>query len=1438
MSAVMKKIGDYELLEVIGSGSFADVYRARRGSEFFAIKVMKGEWSGKRGEEVLARMRYEFWVLKDIKHPNIVALYDFGSLPDGRIYLVEELFSGVDLKAYCSAHGFTDCVKILVGLLSALAEIHAWRLIHGDIKVGNILVAETSQGLQAKILDFGLAHGEDLVAKTEGKAVVCGTPSTMAPEIILGQEATEKSDLYSFGVTLYEALTGKNPFLRRLVADTLNAHLNFTPEPIGLTRSDIPPAWQELIEQLLCKDPELRLAHAAQGLELVGDLRGFFLHETPFVGRAAELSLVDDVLEAIEKGERLSIVARGDEGVGVHRFVRELFYRILNKDPKCRAHVGFEGGGTTSPTVLLLTRAEPPSSHPSKSVTIKTFSKEEVLTWLELIFKVSVPTVFLDKVFGLTEGRPKMIWELLTRLNEQRLLIDATGVVTRSTLSLIDWQRLTKATGDELKLEFSLDGLLIQLKSHLRKRENILVLPQWGKAQKLIALIENPTQRLRSRAQLLCLKGAAHIDQSQFEEAKLDLKTALEIFAHDSSCVMDKIRTQNYLAYVFLRQGQVAQAISLYEESQREMVEKLTPAEIRQITNLNLGMAYLKAGRAEEAVTSLTELLKVYQESNEISLQLNCLYYLAQAHLDLKSYVQAKQSFHSMQLLARQVHDPAYVLRAVNGLGNALSLQGETVKAIETYGEALEVALALSDYTAAAVAVQNRGILRVERLDSETALKDFLLSLDYIRRVGRHYPYEKQVVVRSHVQLCHLLIKLKRFDEAKDNADQAWRLSEKDDELKFLRFWILEAKCALHATLAEWDAFKQNLALLKYYVEGPQQQSRLDKLLETYGTLKSSAEQSRTQDVVVKAKSPFDQLLTITRDLVSELNLDDLLKKILEYAVELSRSEFAVLLLPDDRGRLTPRLSLNAELNKDLSGLSLSVANEALATGQVVACADALHDERFNQNASVMAMGLKSILGVPVKFKGKVLGVLYLSHSYQHGLYTGEVMPVIMAFADQVGLALKNHELLNFYKEAKAELTSELAHTQADLTLMREQLKTEQRHLDILVGGEKFLTASAQMMQVLEQAERLASTTISIIIHGESGSGKEVLARYIHQRSARRDKPYVAINCGAIPATLVESELFGHRKGAFTGAERDRVGLIEAAHGGTLFLDEITDLPLATQVKFLRFLQEREITRLGDTTPRVVDVRVIAASHKNLRFAVEKKEFRDDLYYRLAGMEMTVPPLRERQEDIGLLTDHFLEKFRQQFGRKNPQAVAASLRKIFNDYAWPGNIRELKNVIIAAASLCDHKKLSEHDLPQFLSERLLARNLPVKAWGDSQMGVVGFFDPQKTWQEHEVAIFAAALIKFDFDVPQVATNLGVGVATVYRKLKLHRIADLRAQWEGKTPAYSSGQTLDSLRRFVFTKALAHNGGSPYAAALALAVAPVTVYRYAREGENT
>lgn len=335
--------------------------------------------------------------------------------------------------------------------------------------------------------------------------------------------------------------------------------------------------------------------------------------------------------------------------------------------------------------------------------------------------------------------------------------------------------------------------------------------------------------------------------------------------------------------------------------------------------------------------------------------------------------------------------------------------------------------------------------------------------------------------------------------------------------------------------------------------------------------------------------------------------------------------------------------------------------------------------------------------------------------------------------------------------------------------LKMKDMVRENRALRALVGErfrlENIIGTSKRMQELYDVVERVSHTDVTVLLLGESGTGKELVAKCIHQNSARRDKPFVTIDCGAIPEHLLESELFGHRKGAFTGAVYDRRGLFEEANKGTLFLDEIGDMPLNLQVKLLRVLEDGQFLRLGENTPHRVDVRVIAATNRDLTKMVEDGTFREDLYFRLNIIPIKLPPLRERREDIPLLVSQFIEGASTRHARPSVQ-LTQDVYRIFHEYPWPGNVRELKNIVERLVVLAVGDRITEDELPDEI------RSIRAGA------GSLSFNLPEDgiDLEEVEKEIIRQALVKNDWNQTRAAKYLNITRNTlIYRMQKFNLV---------------------------------------------------------------
>ena len=421
--------------------------------------------------------------------------------------------------------------------------------------------------------------------------------------------------------------------------------------------------------------------------------------------------------------------------------------------------------------------------------------------------------------------------------------------------------------------------------------------------------------------------------------------------------------------------------------------------------------------------------------------------------------------------------------------------------------------------------------------------------------------------------------------------------------------------------------------------------------------------------------SALSQLVEFSERLMREEDPQTLFKRLLQAVVELSRAEKGfVIVLRDGNRELAASHNVGSE-TLDLSRVSDSIIDLVMRDRRPVIVSDAMNDRKFGRSRSVVDLKLSSVMCVPLLYRNDMLGVLYLGNDAVTGLFTQQDLDLVQIWASHASLIVHTALMLNELKTSNRNL--------------REQLRRS--------GQGGIIGSSPAMKAVFRMIRKIAPTDISVLVLGETGTGKELVARELHRLSDRSRQPFVSINCGAIPENLLESELFGHKKGSFTGAVTDKVGKFEAAHGGTLFLDEIGEMPMPLQVKLLRVLQERAIERVGELKPRSVDIRVVSATNKDLEEEIREGRFREDLFYRLNEVSLELPPLRERGDDIHEIARFFLAKYAEQYGSKTNGFANEAVRAMLN-YYWPGNVRQLENRVKKAVIMSDRALLNANDL--------------------------------------------------------------------------------------------------------------------------------------------
>jgi transcriptional regulator with GAF, ATPase, and Fis domain len=473
----------------------------------------------------------------------------------------------------------------------------------------------------------------------------------------------------------------------------------------------------------------------------------------------------------------------------------------------------------------------------------------------------------------------------------------------------------------------------------------------------------------------------------------------------------------------------------------------------------------------------------------------------------------------------------------------------------------------------------------------------------------------------------------------------------------------------------------------------------------------------------------YRRMLDFSQRIAQEKDIDALLATLLKEITVLTGAEHGFLVLVEN-GK--PKVKVEEPSNNlaQIGPISDSIVKKVIEKKEPIVISDALHDEEFSSSLSVINYRLTSVMCAPLTYQGHTFGAIYVSNN-----------SFVNAFDK------KSLELMTIYSSQAAVLVQNALHINA----LKRRTKKLQESLELTKFGG--IIGGCQGMQaVFQQVEKVAQTDISVLIVGETGTGKELIARELHNRSQRRDGPFVVINCGAIPENLLESELFGHVRGAFTGATQSRIGKFQAANNGTLFLDEIGEMPLHLQVKLLRTLQDHRVTKVGDNKSESVNIRVVAATNRELSQMVHNNEFREDLYYRLNVVQITVPPLKERGNDVLVIANFFLQKYAKIYG-KDVIGLEEETQNALLNYHWPGNVRQLENRMRRAIVMCDHNRITLSDLD-------------IKA--DTTSNVMPLAEALERFRSRYIT---ESLERNAGNRTKTATELGVDPRTIFRHLE-------------------------------------------------------------------
>ncbi|GJM21088.1 MAG: hypothetical protein DHS20C15_10030 [Planctomycetota bacterium] len=789
----------------------------------------------------------------------------------------------------------------------------------------------------------------------------------------------------------------------------------------------------------------------------------------------------------------------------------------------------------------------------------------------------------------------------------------------------------------------------------------------------------------------------------------------------------------NNMARVIQSRGEWLRGLALQERAAQRCELSGDRRSLWTVLN-SLGARWLLLGRVDRAGVHLTRALQLAREQAHTGWEAISLNNNAAALAMAGRHDDAEQDFERSLALRRErgdtrslaaVHLTRGPLRLGRGLIAGAQFDLDTARAalrdapsaaLELEADLLAARLAWEARDeAATIASAERALGRARELGFE---REHLIARDLLARGGGR---SLEDLAASDLQrgpwLAPLLL---TRAEARADAGQ-WVEACEDMDLAFsvlseLPEGTLEAEClvrrltldldrAARLLLAEDPEFVEVGALLSRVprdldraehlvrLHGLQPlQPRLEQLAQRHAELEEGDDMTGLSALAGRLRD-LERLVEINKQLNSERDTQKLLEVIIDSAVEITGAARGFLILFDGKAE-----EIRAARNIDESSIqnpefqiSHSVARSVAREGRPLLTANAIDDPKLGSTASISELKLLSILCVPLSSRSGSLGAVYLDHPQVVGRFDESHLGTVTALTEQAAIALENARLSEGLERSNRELSTSreeiarlnealqerLQRREAELEQTRETLDASLRAEALRYDYANIITRSPRMHEALDLLDRVTDTDFPVVIHGESGTGKELMARACHFNGSRKSKSFLTINCAAIPEHLIESELFGAKKGAFTGADRDRKGLFAQAHEGTLFLDEIGDMSPSVQTRLLRVLQEGEFLPVGGREVVKVDVRILCATHRDLTALVEEGAFREDLYFRLAVGRLDLPPLRERSEDIAPLLEHFLERH-----GSGPRSVDPEALSLLRAQPWPGNVRELENLVM------------------------------------------------------------------------------------------------------------------------------------------------------------
>lgn len=890
----------------------------------------------------------------------------------------------------------------------------------------------------------------------------------------------------------------------------------------------------------------------------------------------------------------------------------------------------------------------------------------------------------------------------------------------------------------------------------------------------------------RVRAALLATAGLAKSYLGDQHGAIAQLEQALALIAEQGE-LREKARVLSYLAIARDRSGDSVGARELFEqalECSRAAGDIAGMASAR----LNLGNVLEHLGDLAAAMEHFDAAAKLARRAGRHDTELTGRLNMAGVLIRLGCYDRARAELESVLTTAQTVGYRESVAHALGMLGVVRARRGETDLGLEQIADAQRqfAALGLADAVADA------------HLDAAEILLDRDATGDVARATQELTKAQEALANLGTLQARARLIE-GRVLLAQGNVRGAQR--------------VLDEAIAMADGSQQWEVLSQALAVRAetYRATGAEIHARRDReraleVLESIASVLQPDLRSAFWNVMYRAKlrahepswpegasvtsvtasgsvsllahAPTvmaqDQrlvlLLELSRRVGEETSLERVLQQAVRSAVELTNAERGAVLLVDGDGNLSVRARAGLSTNDGPDEqFSRSIAETVLIDGEAVVTHNARSDQRFADFRSVHELSIGAVAAVPIRARGRTLGVLYVENRRRRNTWSPADVALMQAFAEQAGIAVEHARVVEELEARSRELEAAKREIETLLAIRTEELEATRRSLQ---RAEEALRSQFQgmvarteaMRKVFTIIERVRDTDVPVVIEGESGTGKELVARAIHYSGARSKGPFVVVPCGAMTETLLESELFGHVRGAFTGADRDRKGLIASAHGGTLVLDEVAEMPARMQVELLRVLQDRRVRPIGSDRDEPVDVRVVAISRRPLRDLVAEGRFREDLYYRLSVVTVSLPPLRARVDDIPALANHFLACIAEEHGMPRKRLSREALVRLLHA-PWPGNVRQLRHVLERAAVLTDGDVI-EPD--QLVLEDAVGTN-PSRSSVSATAGEG--ISPLAARKAAERQRILDALEQVNWNKVRAAMVLGMPRRTLYRRLR-------------------------------------------------------------------